>query len=199
DGARAVCWLIYTLQRCAFGVSLKKFQAIATSTSRSHVAKILQQLKLPTSLFAWGDSADLLGCTLTYDETGSTPLLRVACNREERLRLARQQATLILQAVDGHSAPEVTKSFIFSLGGNLSYDCAGCHATDRVLADTIRSWFAQAFATTGWRDTCDFSKLSESSVAVARALMMWVLEVTGTITSCFHESPLRESSDPLHI
>ncbi|KAF4711976.1 hypothetical protein FOZ62_020970, partial [Perkinsus olseni] len=23
DGARAVCWLIYTLQRCAFGVSLK--------------------------------------------------------------------------------------------------------------------------------------------------------------------------------
>ncbi|KAF4646617.1 hypothetical protein FOZ61_005528, partial [Perkinsus olseni] len=83
--------------------------------------------------------------------------------------------------------------------GNMSYDCAGCHASDRVMADTIRSWFARAFAMIGWRDTCDFSKLSESSVAVVRALMMWVLEVTGTITSCFHEIPLRDSSDPSHI
>ncbi|KAF4736394.1 hypothetical protein FOZ63_012031, partial [Perkinsus olseni] len=197
QGVIAVCSLIWLLTVCGFCITRKKFQCMALPSCREKVGEALDEHGLPGDLFRWSDSVDLLGCSLRYEHTSAVPELVASCNRRSRLQVARGQAERLQGALRSRDGSGISKSFVFSLGGNLSYDCLGCHAVDRVIADALRSWFARIFASEGWSSSLDFSRLDEVDHATACALADWIVDLTAGAEDCHHATPVREDGDPI--
>ncbi|EEQ97811.1 hypothetical protein Pmar_PMAR004552 [Perkinsus marinus ATCC 50983] len=197
QGAIAVCCLIWVLTVCGFAITTKKFQCMALLECRERVKEELVSHGLPADIFRWSDTVDLLGATLRFDQSGT--LLLASCNRQERLKAAHTQAARLLAALQDPAKAGVSKALIFSLGGNLSYDCVGCHAIDRIVADSMRSWFASVYASEEWTVPCDLSRLDEVGRATAFALAEWATELTASPQECHHATPVRGAGDPIRI
>ncbi|EER04031.1 hypothetical protein Pmar_PMAR015368 [Perkinsus marinus ATCC 50983] len=200
EGAIAVCSLIWLLTMCGLAITQRKFQCMALRQCRERVSKQLDAASLPRDLFKWSDSVELLGCSLSFDTLNAQPLLVASCNRQDRLKAAGAQASHLLDALrSGTISGDISKGYIFSLGGNLSYDCMGCHAIDRVVADALRSWFARIYASDDWAVPCDLSKLDELGRATGILLAEWAIELAQQSSPCQHTTPVREAKDPIRL
>ncbi|KAF4675930.1 hypothetical protein FOZ63_026875 [Perkinsus olseni] len=145
DGSWLVCVLLWVLAGCGFPAERKKFQAMATSEAQLSAGNALKKMGLPGDFYEWQDSVTILGTLQKYTADGK--YLVVSCLRSSRLTVAADQANALIDGLTGGGDPFIlSKSGAFSLGGNLSYDCCGCHPVDRVLADALRSVIARHYA-----------------------------------------------------